>query len=167
MKIHVIGTFLICSACILLTGSLFKKNDSFFDLRKVFKQHFLLFKDAKMQYLTFYLYPMMLSVGIACFYIADVAFYENLNVIVSILISMLLAIYSILAGKDIEKYDKDRMTKIKAVIKETNNAITFSVVISVFLMILSLVIVALGDIQYYILSMIFSIIYITCLLCCY
>lgn len=157
MKIYVTGAILICSACVLLTISLFKKNDSFFNLREIFKQHFLLFRDARLQYLTFYVYPMILAVGISCFYIADATFYENLNVIVSILISMLLAIYSILAGKDIEKYDENRKVKIKTVIKETNNAITFSVVISIFLMFLSLVMVALGDIQYNILAMVFSI----------
>ena len=65
--------------------------------------------------------------------------YKDITVVVSIFISMLLAILSIITTKDLSKYEPNQQQRIKAVIKETSNAIVFCTAISIFIICVSLI----------------------------
>lgn len=142
MKVQYIGIFLITVSMLLIITTLFSKKDTFFDLRNIFTKHLALFKDSKRQYLTFYIYPLLLAVGISIFYVADTDFYEGINVILSIFVSMLLAIFSILVSKDYSDLEETKKSKIKKVLEETNNAIIFTICLCIFLMIVGLIMIA-------------------------
>ena len=131
MKKFYIGIILIvCAGICMLLGILSKKN-SFVDLHNVISNHLKLFKNAKKQYLLFYVCPLIMSIGVALIYSADGIIYENIIMVVSIFISMLLAILSILATKDYSRYEGEQLERVRMVLKETNNTIVFCVFISI------------------------------------
>ncbi len=88
-----------------------------------------------------------MAIGISCIYIADVTMYQNIIVAVSIFVSMLLAMLSILTSKDYSKYNLEQQTKIKMVLKETNNAIVFCTFISILIIMTSLIMIALSTLE--------------------
>lgn len=133
---NVLGILMILIPTLLLLCGMMRKNEGFFNLRKVFINHFLLFKRARLQYLNFYVFPLFIAIGIVNFFVPTEDYYSQQNVIISIFISSLLAILSIIDSK---KYEEERIEKIKIVLDETSNAIVFSVCLCVFLMIISLV----------------------------
>lgn len=67
-----------------------------------------LFKNARYQYLVFYIYPLIMSIGISILYVAEKEMYKDITVVVSIFISMLLAILSIITTKDSLKYESNQ-----------------------------------------------------------
>ena len=122
----IIGFFLVFISLTVIICSLLRKNDSFFNVREVIKKHLGIFTDCKGQYVIFYVMPLFFAIGLSLIYEADINFYENISVIISILLSMLLAILSILATKDyILSGDDKRNERIIKVVKETINAILF------------------------------------------
>ncbi len=129
-----IGICLILIPSLLLLGGLFKKNESFFGLREVFENQFRLFKNARLQYLNFVVYPLLISVGMAFFYVPQTDFYEQLNVTLSIFVSLLIAILGVITSKN---YDEEKKKKIIVVHEETCNTIIFSVCLCLLLMIIS------------------------------
>ena len=131
----------------LISLGLFRGNSSFVELRKVFIEHMALFKNARYQYLVFYIYPLIMSIGISILYVAEKEMYKDITVVVSIFISMLLAILSIITTKDSSKYESNQQ-RIKAVIKETSNAIVFCTAISIFIICVSLIMTAIDFDKY-------------------
>ncbi len=148
MKESTIGLVLIVVSLFLISLGLFRKNSNFVDLRKVFKEHIGLFKNARYQYLIFYVYPLIMSIGISILYVAEKEFYKDITVAVSIFSSMLLAILSIITTKDLTKFEPNQQQRIKKVIKETNNAIVFCTAISIFIICVSLIMTAIDFCQY-------------------
>lgn len=147
MNAYYIGIVLIiCSGLLMLIG-LFQSKNNFIDLSNVFVEHLKIFRNARRQYLTFYLYPLIMAIGISCIYIADVTMYQNIIVAVSIFVSMLLAMLSILTSKDYSRHSLDQQAKIKVVLKETNNAIVFCTFISILIIIVSLILIALSTLE--------------------
>lgn len=147
MKDVYIGVVLVVCAGLFMILGLLNKNNSFVDLNSVISSHFKLFKDSKKQYLVFYFWPLIMSIGVAFLYCADDIMYQNIIVVVSIFVSMLLAILSILTAKDYSKYDGERQERIKIVLKETNNAIVFCVFISILIIIISMIMLALASVE--------------------
>ena len=132
-------SFLIIIPCILIIQNLCAKNVSFIDLNKVFKEHMGIFKKNKYQYVIFYVYPLFISVGISYYFTPESSFMEQFNVVISILLSALLAIMSILINKDFSSVGIETKEKAKAILKETNNAIVFDIAIGILLVIVNLV----------------------------
>ncbi|MCR5196511.1 MAG: hypothetical protein K6D38_09335 [Pseudobutyrivibrio sp.] len=124
---------------ILILKNMTSKNGSFLDLRKVIKNHFLLFKDCKYQYAVFYIYPVFIAAGIAYKFTPESSFMEQLNVVVSILLSALLAIMGILVSKSFNALQENQFERAKRILTETNNAIIFDVFIGIVLIIINLV----------------------------
>lgn len=143
MKESTLGLVLITISFFLISLGLFRRNSSFVELRKVFLEHMVLFKNARYQYLVFYVYPLIMSIGISILYVAEKERYK-----VSIFISMLLAILSIITTKDLSKYEPNQQQRIKAVIKETSNAIVFCTAISIFIICVSLIMTAIDFDKY-------------------
>lgn len=136
---NIIAVVIIIVPCLLIIHNLCAKNASFIDLNKVFVEHFGLFSKSKYQYVIFYVYPLMISAGISYYFTPEASFMEQFNVVVSILLSALLAIMSILISKDLSGLQEDQREKAHAILKETNNAIIFDVAIGIVLIIFNLV----------------------------
>lgn len=137
--------------CFLLINIffLFRKNESFFNLRDVVKDHLDLFHDCKSQYIVFYFSPLLFAVGLALIYEAGETFYTNLSVIISVLLSMLLAILSILTGKDYSSVvDDDQRTNIQNVTQETITAIVFDSLLCIFLLLYGLAMIVIDGIDF-------------------
>lgn len=138
--IRIWGAIISAVSVILICGSLFRKNESYFNLRSVVQRHFGLFKNCKFQYFVFYGFPLLLSVGLSMLYETNNTFFSELNVILSILVSILFAILSILCGYDYSSVADERQKKTAtAVLRDTVNAIVFTVALCVFLLLYGLV----------------------------
>ena len=138
----------VCFALINLIF-LFRKNESFFNLRDVVKDHLYLFYDCKSQYIVFYFSPLLFAVGLALIYEAGETFYTNLSVIVSVLLSMLLAILSILTGKDYSCIsDDDQRENIQTVTQETITAIVFDSLLCIFLLLYGLAMIVIDGVDF-------------------
>ena len=130
-----IGIGLIMISIILIFVSIIKKENSFFNMHKIVKEHFSLFKNCRLQYIVFYGYPLLLAIGISMIYTARSVLYNNLCVIISIILSMLFAVLAIITNFNYDK-NKDTSSRIIDVVKETTNAVIFSALLCVFLLIL-------------------------------
>lgn len=145
MQESILGLVMITISFILISMGLFRKNSNFVDLRKVFREHMALFKNTRYQYFVFYIYPMIMSIGISILYVAGKDLYRDIIVAVSIFVSMLLAILSIITTKDLSKYETNQKKRIKTVIKETSNAIVFCTAISILIICVSLIMTVVGE----------------------
>lgn len=144
-----IGLALVLLFVLINTLFLFRKNESFFNLRDVIKDHLGLFRNSKSQYVIFYISPLLFAVGLSMIYEAGETFYTNLSVIVSVLLSMLLAILSILTGKDYSSIEDDNQRKnIKRVTQETITAIVFDSMLCIFLLLYGLVMIVIDGVTF-------------------
>lgn len=147
--IKFIGLALVLLFVLINTLFLFRKNESFFNLRDVIKDHLGLFCNSKSQYVIFYISPLFFAVGLSMIYEAGETFYTNLSVIVSVLLSMLLAILSILTGKDYSSIEDDNQRKnIKRVTQETITAIVFDSMLCIFLLLYGLVMIVIDRVTF-------------------
>lgn len=147
--IKLTGLFLVISFMLINFIFLFRKNESFFNLRDVVKDHLLLFRDCKSQYIVFYFSPLLFAVGLSLIYEAGETFYTNLSVIISILLSMLLAILSILTGKDYSFIeDANQRENIQNVTQETITAIIFDSLLCIFLLLYGLAMIVIDGINF-------------------
>lgn len=147
--IKVTGLFLVICFLLINIIFLFRKYESFFNLRDIVKDHLYLFHDCKSQYIVFYFSPLLFAVGLALLYEAGETFYTNLSVIVSVLLSMLLAILSILAGKDYSFIaDNNQRENIQNVTQETITAIVFDSLLCIFLLLYGLAMVVIDGINF-------------------
>lgn len=150
---NIIGYILIIIAIIPVLFSFHNEHKSFFNIKTVIKEHLKIFKDCKSQYLIFYGSPLLLSVGLAFIYDAQDNFYDNLSVIISIILSMLFAVLAILTNYDFsEKSDDDqnRTTtheKVLKIVNETTDSIMFETMICVFLLIYGMIVVIVRDVM--------------------
>ena len=151
---NTIGYILIIIAIIPILFSFHNEHRSFFNIKTVIKDHLKIFKDCKSQYFIFYGSPLLLSVGLALIYDAQDNFYDNLSVIISIILSMLFAVLAILSNYDYsEKKDDDSETaeenhnrtttneKVLKIVNETTDSIMFETMICVFLLIYGMIVV--------------------------
>ena len=147
--IKFIGLALVFLFVLINTLFLFRKNESFFNLQDVIKDHLGLFRNSKSQYVIFYISPLFFAVGLSMIYEAGETFYTNLSVIVSVLLSMLLAILSILTGKDYSSIEDDNQRKnIKRVTQETITAIVFDSMLCIFLLLYGLVMIVIDGVTF-------------------
>ncbi len=139
--IKIFGAGLVVMSGLLICICLLRKNEAYFNLRKVIHEHLALFQNCKSQYLVFYGFPLTFAIGLAMLYEADTDFFSELSVILSIITSILFAILSILSGHDYSSVeDKRQKEKAEKVMRETLNAIIFSSVLCVFLLLYGLTI---------------------------
>lgn len=145
----IVGLIMLSVFTLLMIISLFKRHDTFFNIREVIRKQLLLFKNCRYQYFTFYGLPIFLSVGLALIYQADEAFYTEISVVIGILLSMLFAILSILTGYDFSNVKNTKQkVKVQKVVTETINAIVFDSVLCIFMMIYGLVIIVISGVDY-------------------
>ncbi len=130
-----IGLGIVILFAVLMLIFLFRKNDSFFNIRQTIKEHLCLFKNCKIQYIIFYIFPLFFAVGLSLIYQASQSLYSGVSVILGIILSMLLGILSILAGQDFASVqDENQKQRAKMVVKETINSIVFNSMLCILLL---------------------------------
>lgn len=140
----IIGIALVVSSLLLIAICLFHKREAFFNLRNIVKKHFELFKNSRINYVVFYFLPGLFAVGLAMLYSAAMEFYTELSVILGIILSVLLTILSILSNYDFSTVaDEVQKKKGRKVVEDTINAITFSTLLCIFLLLYNLVLIIL------------------------
>ena len=142
-KEKLVGMIISFISIVLILFILFKKEEPFFNLNKVFKEHLALFSNCKSQYFVFYVFPLVLGVGLSLLFPTNAAFFSHLGVVLSIILSMLLALLAILSSVDFSKIkEKDVGEKAQTAVKQTINAIIFCCVIGIALLLLGFVVIA-------------------------
>lgn len=137
-----IGVSLVIASIIMILCCLLRKDEPFFNLRKVISEHLGLFKNCPSQYIVFYGIPLLFAVGLSMIYQAGAAFYSELSIVLGILLSMLLAMMSILSGYDFSTIqdEKQRKKGIEGV-KQAVNAILFDSMLIIGLLLYGLTII--------------------------
>jgi len=139
----IIGIILSITSLLLIICILFKKNEPFFNLREILRNHLDVFSDCKSQYFVFYILPLFLSVGLSLLFSANVAFFTHLGVVLSIILSMLLALLTMLSGYDFSKFeDEEQRSNAEKTVKQTINAILFSCIIGIVLLLIGFIVIA-------------------------
>lgn len=140
----IIAIALVVSSLLLIAICLFHKREAFFNLRNIVKKHLELFKNSRINYAVFYFLPGLFAVGLAMLYSAAIEFYTELSVILGIILSVLLTILSILSNYDFSTVaDEVQKKKGRKVVEDTINAITFSTLLCIFLLLYNLVLIIL------------------------
>lgn len=139
----IIGLILSFSSLLLIICILLKKQEPFFNFREIIKDHLCLFSNCKSQYFVFYVLPAFLGVGISLLFSANTAFFSHLGVVLSIILSMLLALLAILTGYDFSKFeDVEQRNTAEITVKQTINAILFSCIIGIVLLLIGFIVIA-------------------------
>lgn len=154
--VKTIGFAFIVVAIIPIIISIFSERKSFFNIKSIIKDHLKIFENCKSHYLIFYGFPFILSVGLALIYDAQNDFYNNLSVIISIILSMLFAVLAILISfnyfnslnsneeftdQQVNQHNTSNSSNIIKVVNETTNFIIFETIICVFLLIYGMIVV--------------------------
>lgn len=144
-----VGIGLILISVVLIFISIFRKNRSFFNMSKIVKDYFAIFNNNKWAYIVFYGYPLILAIGIALIYSAEKLFYDNLSIILSIILSMLFSVLSIITSFNYgEGFSCSTRKRVMTVVKETSAAIIFSVLLCVVLLLYSMVMLIVTEINF-------------------
>ena len=124
-------SFFIVSAFLLIINSV-QKNNNFFDVSFIIKSQYNLFKENKFQMIIFFVVPFLLAVGVIKIKYIDKDIINNINIVLSIFISMFFAMLSILGGMS-----KSNKEQYNIVLKETFNTIMFECILCIIILILS------------------------------
>ena len=112
------------------------KISNFLDIRKMFIQHFDIFKGNWIQFIGIFVSPFFLSIAIVGVKCVDAAIINNLNIVLSILIAMFFSVLSILCTF----FDgKSKTVKYKNLMKETFNSTIFEIIICLFILLVSFI----------------------------
>ena len=141
----------------LIAWSLLQRNSNFLDIRSVFKQHFRIFKGNSLQLASIFVVPTFFAFAITQEHHVDKYVLNNLNIVLSILISMFFAILSILCAFGSKEQNNTNYTQL---LKETFNATIFEATICIIVLFISFTKLFIGEIeQTVILQIISGIIY--------
>ena len=109
------------------------KLGNFVDIRNIIKSHISFFKENKLQIISIYIIPIILSIYIGTIHTINRELLNNLNIILSILISMFFAVLSILCSIDSKNKDEN----YKELLNETHTSTVFEIIICIFLLLIS------------------------------
>ncbi|EOU1921400.1 hypothetical protein DMN35_13335, partial [Clostridium perfringens] len=123
----------IVSALLLIINSI-QKNNNFFDVRDVIKSQYNLFKGNKFQVIIFFIVPFLLSLGVVQIKYINKDIINNINIVLSIFISMFFAMLSILGGMS-----KSNKEQYNILLKETFNTIIFECILCIIILIVSFI----------------------------
>lgn len=119
-------------AGIVLLFNFLKRNNNFFDFKAIVIQQFAIFKNCKGQIFVFYIVPLILAIGVVKIKLVDKDIINNINIVLSIFISMLFAMLSIVNG-----YEKKNRELYAKLLDETNNTIIFEIILCIIILLLS------------------------------
>ena len=130
----------------LICCALLQKNSNFLDIRKVFTDHFAIFDNSPLQKFVIFIVPFLLSFSAISTQLLTKDIVNNLNIVLSILISMFFAILSILSSFTYKSTDpktvadvslRKKAEKYNKLLKQTFNAVIFESVLSIVVLVLS------------------------------
>ena len=93
-----LGIAFIVISLLLIIFSIFKKENTFFNAMQIVKEHFSLFNKSFRQILIFYIYTLLLAIGVTIVYDATDDLFDNFLIILSIVISMLFSVLAIITN---------------------------------------------------------------------
>lgn len=138
---NTISIILFIIGFVILYLCLSVKHSNFLDIRKIFIQHFCIFKRNPLQLIGIFFAPILLAIGLVGIKCIDENILSNLNIILSILTAMFLSILSILCS-----FNKERKNKnYEQLLKETFNTSIFEIILCLLLLFISFIILFIGD----------------------
>lgn len=138
MKIILANALILLSVSIMLIYGI-RRNNNFINISNIVKDHFKIFDGAKKHIIVIYIMPIITSIGIALIYSFSSSMIEAIMVVISVVISALLAFQG--AIMNLEKRDEDK--KNKEILLETNSSINFTVLINICLVFIMLIYISL------------------------
>lgn len=154
---NIISVILFVIGTVILVFSLTLKMSNFLDIRKIFSEHFSIFKGNPLQFISIFIVPLLFSVGIERIRCVDREILNNLNVVLSILVTMFFSTLSILCAFE-DKNNKN--STYKQLLKETFNTTIFEAIVCLLLLFISFITLFIGEFkQSLYLQIISSIIY--------
>lgn len=136
-----ISAILFTIGSVVLCLCLCVKHSNFLDIRKIFIQHFSVFKENPLQLIGIFFTPILLTVGLVEIKCINKDILSNLNIILSILTAMFLSILSILCSFNKIKKGEN----YKQLLKETFNTTIFEIILCLLLLFISFIILFIND----------------------
>lgn len=116
------------------------KSSNFVDIRFIVRRHFSIFRKNKLQFFSIYIIPVIFSITIGKNYVVNDGILDNLNIILSILISMFFAVLSILCSVDLGT----KKDEYKQLVRETFESTIFEIVLCLLLLFVSFIVLFIG-----------------------
>lgn len=126
---------------LFIVVSFFIKSSNFVDISFIFKRHFAIFKKNKLQFFSIYVIPIIFSITIGKNHVVCKQTLDNLNIILSILVSMFFAVLSILCSFDVDS----KREKYKQLVRETFESTIFEIILCLFLLFVSFIVLFIGN----------------------
>ena len=137
-------TLLLCSVIVTMV-LLISQKEPFFNVRDIVKKHWTMFEKSKIHRVYIFGVPILFSVGLSLLYGAGTAFYSELSILLGILLSILLAVLTVIGVLDFSKVlDRKQKEKSKTVLSQTVNAIFFTSILCVFLLLYGLAVIVIS-----------------------
>lgn len=140
MKVNIAFSLIALSLIILFIYGT-KKNNNFINIFKIVTEHFKIFDGAKKHIYILYFVPILTAVGISIVYTFSNSMIEAIMVVISVVISALLAFQGGILNIESNKNEEIK----KAIIEETNSSINFTVLINIILVFFMLIYVAIDN----------------------
>lgn len=138
-----ISCILLISGIGILLFSLLFKYSNFLDIRAIVVQHLNIFKGNLIQLVGIFIAPIFISIGLIQIKCIDKDIIGNLNIILSLLISMFLSFLSILCSFN----RKVENANYKQLLKETYNTTIFEIILCLLLLFISFIVLFIGDFE--------------------
>lgn len=114
-------------------------------MRDIVKKHWTLFEKSKIHLIFIFGVPILFAVGLSLLYGAGAAFYSELSIVLGILLSILLAILTVIGVLDFSKVlNQKQKEKSKMVLNQTVNAIFFTSILCIFLLLYGLAVIVIS-----------------------
>ena len=126
---------------IILLISFFSKFGNFLDVRSIVKQHLEIFKGNYLQMISIFIVPIFFAIRIVLTKTVDEGILNNLNIVLTILITMLFSTLSILCSLRVPN-DNERYHTL---LEETFVSTVFEALLCLLLMIISFIILFLDN----------------------
>lgn len=136
---NILKILCLIGGCILVF-SLLLKTSNFLDVRSIVCEHYRIIKVNPIQMISIYAIPIIFAITISRKQCVSKDILDNLNIILSILISMFFAVLSILCS--INSKTKDE--KYQLLLKETFTSTVFEIIICLLLLFASFSILFIG-----------------------
>lgn len=144
-------SILIISICmIVILVALLQKNGNFLDIREVFRNHHAILLKNPLQFTAIMVCPAIIATNVAINQPLTENIVNNLNVVLSILISMFFAVLSILVSFNYKKADSDQpltpqQKNYNYLLKQTYNTVIYESTLCVILMVISFITLFIDD----------------------
>lgn len=154
--IKIVSLLIMVLSFVLFCFFSYKKTNRFINVGDIFKVYFRIFNRNYPQIISIFILPLFFSFGFSAFYTASISFYENILVVVSIIDAILFGVISVLLGINLRNKNDNVQKRAKEVINETISIITFSVLVSITIMMETLIAIAVYGIKITAVSMFFT-----------